>query len=99
LADRYVNAVAVSSISAWFLRPMSVPSWISRDAGRMGQHEFDAIRGRHPRVSGLRVQRAAVVAGLRPLTVDQETACRHDRTSLLDIAERFDRRVFARALA
>ena len=69
-----------------------------RDAGRMGQHEFDPVRRRHPQVAGLRVQRAAVVAGLRPLAVNQERLADVTENHFLDVAERFDRRVLACAL-
>ena len=65
----------------------------------MGQHQFDPIRRRHPQVSGLRVQWAAVVAGLCPLPVHQERLADMTERHFLGIAERIDCRVLARALA
>ena len=65
----------------------------------MGQHEFDPVRRRHPQVSRLGVQRAAVVAGLRPLSIDQERLADVTEGHFLEIAERLDRRVLAGAVA
>ena len=69
------------------------------DAGGVRQNQFDAARRRHPDVPGLRVQRTAVVAGVRPLAVGKERLAGVAEGDFLDIAERLNGRVLAGALA
>ena len=69
-----------------------------RDAGGMRENPFDLARRRHPDIAGFRMQRSAVVAGFRSLTICQERLADVTEGDFLVVAERLNRRVLAGAV-